>query len=135
MTYTEEAFAGWKNKVKKSLNHMERVMGSHLSTWHVKNWNARAKQVKARYYNPPHKSQFMCIHHYEGSWRDDGYPFWGGLQMDWDFQRTYGSYLFARKGTANHWSPLEQMWTAEKAHSAGRGFYPWPNTARFCGLI
>jgi hypothetical protein len=27
------------------------------------------------------------------------------------------------------------MWIAEKAYRAGRGFYPWPNTARYCGLI
>ena len=55
--------------------------------------------------------------------------------MDLSFQRTYGRYLLARKGTANHWTPLEQMWVAERALRAGRGFYPWPNTARYCGLI
>jgi hypothetical protein len=27
------------------------------------------------------------------------------------------------------------MWVAERALRAGRGFYPWPNTARMCGLI
>ena len=38
------------------------------------------------------------------------------------------------KGTADHWSPLEQIWTAERAvHTSG--FWPWPNTARICGLI
>ncbi len=30
---------------------------------------------------------------------------------------------------------VEQMWVAERAHRSGRGFYPWPNTARYCGLI
>ena len=59
----------------------------------------------------------------------------GGLQMDLGFQRTYGGGLLSRKGTANHWTPLEQMWAAERAHRSGRGFYPWPNTARYCGLI
>jgi hypothetical protein len=24
---------------------------------------------------------------------------------------------------------------AERAYRSGRGFYPWPNTARACGLI
>ena len=38
------------------------------------------------------------------------------------------------KGTADHWSPLEQIWTAEKALKS-RGFWPWPNTARYCGLL
>jgi hypothetical protein len=109
-------------------------MGMPLSTWKVKNWNARAKAVKARFYNPPHKGQWYCIHRYEGSWADSGSPYYGGLQMDWNFQRTYGNYLLRLKGTANHWSPLEQMWVAEKAHRQ-RGFYPWPNTARYCGLI
>jgi hypothetical protein len=55
--------------------------------------------------------------------------------MDLSFQRTYGPYLLRKKGTADRWTPLEQMWVAEKAHRAGRGFYPWPTTARLCGLI
>jgi hypothetical protein len=55
--------------------------------------------------------------------------------MDVQFQRTYAPGLFSLKGTADHWTPLEQMWVAERAHRAGRGFYPWPNTARYCGLI
>ena len=55
--------------------------------------------------------------------------------MDISFQRTYGAHLLRRKGTADHWTPLEQMWVAERAYRSGRGFYPWPNTARHCGLI
>jgi hypothetical protein len=65
---------------------------------------------------------------------DTGAPYYGGLQMDVGFQQHYGAWLYARKGTANHWSPLEQIWTAEKALKT-RGFWPWPNTARYCGLI
>ena len=34
---------------------------------------------------------------------------------------------------ADHWTPIEQMWVAERAYRSGRGFYPWPNTARYCG--
>ena len=49
--------------------------------------------------------------------------------------RTYGGDLLRRKGTADKWTPVEQMWVAERAYRAGRGFYPWPNTARYCGLI
>jgi hypothetical protein len=55
--------------------------------------------------------------------------------MDIGFQRRYGGYLLRKKGTADNWTPLEQMWVAERALQAGRGFYPWPNTARYCGLI
>ena len=72
---------------------------------------------------------------YVGSWSDSGAPYYGGLQMDLGFQRVYGRDLLARKGTADHWTPLEQMWVAERAYRAGRGFYAWPNTARNCGLI
>jgi hypothetical protein len=55
--------------------------------------------------------------------------------MDMAFMRIYGASLLRRKGTADNWTPLEQMWVAEKAYRSGRGFYPWPNTARACGLI
>jgi len=55
--------------------------------------------------------------------------------MDRQFQRTNARWLYRHKGTADHWTPLEQMWTAERARRSGRGFYPWPNTARYCGLI
>jgi hypothetical protein len=54
--------------------------------------------------------------------------------MDVAFQQTYGRDLFRAKGTADHWSPLEQMWVAERAY-ATRGFWPWPNTARYCDLL
>ena len=55
--------------------------------------------------------------------------------MDYGFMSAYGRELLLRKGTADHWTPLEQMWVAERAYRSGRGFYPWPNTARYCGLI
>jgi hypothetical protein len=100
-------------------------------------WHSRATRVKKRYVaGPPHVRQWECIHYYEGSWTaNTGNGYYGGLQMDIAFQRTYGAKLLRTKGTANRWTPLEQMWVAEKAHRAGRGFYPWPNTARACGLL
>jgi hypothetical protein len=97
-------------------------------------WRRRAAAAHRQARRPPHLRAFLCIHRYEGSWRDDGAPYYGGLQMDLGFQRTYGRHLLRKKGTANHWTPLEQIWTAEKA-ARSRGFYPWPNTARFCRLI
>jgi len=79
---------------------------------------------------------WLCIHHYEGSWTDPNDPFWGGLQMDRQFQSTYGSDMIrAYGGLANMWHPYDQMIVAERARRSGRGFYPWPNTARYCGLI
>lgn len=97
-------------------------------------WKARAQAARVRAQHPPHLKAFLCIHRYEGSWQDAGGPYYGGLQMDLGFQRTYAPWLLRMKGTANHWSPLEQIWTAEKA-AESRGFWPWPNTARFCGLL
>jgi len=103
--------------------------------WLLHLWRHRAVVAKRHALNPPHKRQWLCIHRYEGAWNDPNPPYYGGLQMDLSFQRTYSPGLLQRKGTANHWTPLEQMWTAERAHRSGRGFYPWPNTARYCGLI
>jgi hypothetical protein len=98
-------------------------------------WKHVAARTRRQAQNPPHKRQWLCIHRYEGSWNDPHAPYYGGLQMDLTFQRTYGRHLLRRKGTADRWTPLEQMWVAERAHRSGRGFYPWPNTARYCGLI
>ena len=100
----------------------------------VARWERRAEQAHRVAQHPPHMSQWMCIHHYEGAWNDVGSPYWGGLQMSLSFQQHYGSWIYQAKGTADHWTPLEQIWTAEKALRS-RGFWPWPNTARMCGLI
>jgi len=97
-------------------------------------WNRRAAAARRAARNPPHRREWLCIHRYEAKWTDDGGPYYGGLQMDLEFQATYGRDLLRRKGTAQHWTPLEQMWVAERAYRT-RGFWPWPNTARFCGLL
>ncbi len=102
--------------------------------WMAHLWNKRRLEAKEYALNPPHKAQWLCIHSYEGSWTDTGSPYYGGLQMDMEFMQEYGSWLLRSKGTADHWTPLEQMWVAERAYRT-RGFYPWPNTARYCGLI
>ena len=100
----------------------------------VQLWERRAATERRRAQHPPHLAAFLCIHRYEGSWSDRGGPYYGGLQMDVGFQRAYGPWLFRKKGTADHWTPLEQIWTAEKALPS-RGFTPWPNTARICGVL
>jgi hypothetical protein len=103
---------------------------ARIRTWeHI---SARTQRVAM---HPPHLRAWTCIHRYEGAWTDTGAPYYGGLQMDLGFQRAYGAGLLARKGTADHWTPLEQMWVAERALRAGRGFWPWPNTARLCGML
>jgi len=101
----------------------------------IRVWKRVAGRAQYNAHHPPHARAWSCIHRYEGSWTDAGGPYYGGLQMDLGFQRRYGGELLVRKGTANNWTPLEQMWVAERALRAGRGFYPWPNTARYCGLM
>jgi hypothetical protein len=103
--------------------------------WRARAWRAKARAARRAGHRPPHLRAWICIHGYEGSWRDPNAPYFGGLQMDLTFQRQYGPRLLRNKGTADHWTRFEQMWVAERAHRSGRGFYPWPLTARRCGLI
>jgi hypothetical protein len=82
----------------------------------------------------PHLHAWLCIHSHEApNWTIANAPYYGGLQMDVGFQQTYGSAYFRTRGTANHWTPAQQMIAAERAWRV-RGFSPWPNTARMCGL-
>jgi hypothetical protein len=97
-------------------------------------WRVRAVQTRRQALNPPNRSAWLCIHRYEASWRDPNGPYYGGLQMDVSFQRRYAPRLYRLKGTADHWTPLEQIWVAERARRS-RGFSPWPNTARLCGVL
>jgi hypothetical protein len=98
-------------------------------------WNRQAQRSRWLAAHPPHKSAWLCIHRFEGSWSDAGDPYWGGLQMDRGFMLTYAPSSLLRRGWADRWTPLEQMWVAERAMRSGRGYSPWPTTARFCGLI
>jgi hypothetical protein len=111
------------------------VASASYQRWVLRLWRQRAAREWLHALHPPHLREFLCIHRFEGAWTDGGGPYYGGLQMDLSFQRLYGPALFRRKGTADHWTPLEQIWVAEKAHKSGRGFTPWPNTARTCGLL
>jgi hypothetical protein len=76
----------------------------------------------------------LCIHQFEGSWTDPNPPFWGGLQMDAHFQRAYGGPFLQALGTADRWPPFLQVAVGMRAYYSGRGFGPWPNTRRMCGL-
>jgi hypothetical protein len=98
-------------------------------------WRRQVRHVRRLAARPPHRSGWLCIHRHEGSWWDDGDPYWGGLQMDRSFMRSYAPRVLLRRGWANRWSRLEQMWVAERAYRSGRGYWPWPHSARFCGLL
>jgi len=104
-------------------------------------WQARHKAAhKRKKACPPplyvgDVSAWTCIHGYEGRWNDSGDPYWGGLQMDKSFMQTYAPRWLLAKGWADSWTPTEQMYVAQRAHDRGRGYGPWPNTARYCGLL
>jgi hypothetical protein len=117
-------------KVRRSLTQLTPIQVRRIA----EGWERTLHTAVVHAHRPPHLRQLLCIHRYEGSWTDAGAPYYGGLQMDVGFQSAYGGWLLRRKGTADRWTPLEQIWTAEKALKS-RGFYPWPNTARACGLL
>jgi hypothetical protein len=76
----------------------------------------------------------MCIHRYEGAWNaNTGNGYYGGLQMDKDFQKTYGREFYNRWGTANNWPPHIQILVGARAYKT-RGFGPWPTTRHYCGV-
>lgn len=98
--------------------------------------DVRAQLEAITYYVPPQiRAAFKCIHGGEGAWDDPNAPYYGGLQMDIEFQQTYGPEFLRRWGTADRWPPAVQIHVAYRAYRSGRGFYPWPTTARNCGLI
>jgi len=79
---------------------------------------------------------FSCIHSYEGAWdANTGNGYFGGLQMDRGFQELYGGTFLERWGTADRWPAWAQIETAVRAYRSGRGFWPWPRSARACGLL
>lgn len=115
-------YHGWNIRRLKAANHWERSRLKHLLT--LPTW----QQVHL-------VPQWTCIHNHEGAWNDSGDPYWGGLQMDRSFMSSYGSDMIRKYGGyANVWSPRDQMIVAERAYYSGRGFGPWPNTRRMCGI-
>lgn len=81
-------------------------------------------------------NDLICIHGYEGAWNaNTGNGYFGGLQMDDAFMRHYGAAYLQRWGTADRWPAWAQIAAAARAYRSGRGFWPWPNTARACGLL
>lgn len=79
-------------------------------------------------------SGLLCIHSHEGAWNDPNSPYWGGLQMDLNFQQAYGSEFLSRWGTADNWPAWAQLQAGVRGYNA-RGWSPWRNTAHLCGLI
>jgi hypothetical protein len=124
----------WRWESLIGLRH-SRLPASLYSERALRFWRARMQRARRIAAHPPHRRAWLCIHRYEGSWWDSGDAYWGGLQMDRSFMRIYATSRLLGRGWANRWTPLEQMWVAERAHRSGRGFYPWPNAARVCHLL
>jgi hypothetical protein len=75
---------------------------------------------------------FECIHGREGSWgANTGNGYYGGLQFGAHEWRLYGGRYTS---SANLATPAQQI-AAGITYHAVSGFYPWPNTARACGLL
>lgn len=97
---------------------------------------AQASHVKFDYVT----KGLLCIHHYEGAWNaNTGNGYYGGLQMDYSFQKAYGSEFLRKYGTANNWPIWAQLLAGHRAYYGyhrykARYFGPWPNTRRLCGI-
>lgn len=109
---------------------------------HKRHYVWASRQLQRRWSLLGNVRAWSCIHYNprtgtgEGSWDDSGDPYWGGLQMNRGFMFRYGADMIRKyHGFANVWHPYDQMIVAQRALRSGRGYYPWPNTARACGLI
>ena len=91
---------------RRQVWHWQRIMGAPATrqlhrapadfSGKLVAWKRFAARTWRRAQNPPHKLAWLCIHRFEGAWRDPNPPYYGGLQMDVHFQRTYGSAIFRR---------------------------------------
>ena len=119
----------------ETLMGLPRTRGSRRPTVPVlRFWLRHAARARRTAFHPPHLAAWLCIHRYEGAWSDGGDPYWGGLQMDRGFMLRYAPASLLRRGWANAWSPIEQMWVAERALRSGVSFSAWPNSSRMCGI-
>ena len=71
------------------------VAKSHsYKVWVLKQWRKRMGNVNHLFRNPPQYSAWLCIHRGEAAWNaHTGNGYYGGLQMDLSFQRSYGRHL------------------------------------------
>lgn len=140
----------WEHKLgrtpSKSNFNASKIHSCKYVMWVAKHWHHRAVQTRIQYKQYLKRQReisekwlvnaFACIHHYEGAWdANTGNGYYGGLQMDLAFQGLYGADFMRRWGTADNWPIWAQLQAAIRAYQSGRGFYPWPNTARACSLI
>lgn len=75
--------------------------------------------------------QALCVHAHEGAWNDPDAPYWGGMQFGYGEWLRFGGEFAP---TADLALPHQQLLAAYRYWQLS-GWYPWPNTARACGLI
>jgi hypothetical protein len=108
--------------------------------WIRRAWKARVKTERWVRQSIVRERQqlyekWRCIHEHEGAWDSNtGNGYYGGLQMDVSFMNAYGREFIIRWGYAHNWPVWAQLRAAERAYHSGRGFGPWPNTRRMCGV-
>ncbi len=110
---TATLYAREIEKLRSETWYWQRVMGVRTSPVRVRMlaassvarmrrldelWRKRERNASRAAHNPPQLRAWLCIHRYEGSWHDPGAPYYGGLQMDYAFQQTYGRWLLAAEG-------------------------------------
>lgn len=112
----------------------ERTDSFDYRRWLLVFWRGRERHAGARWHDSPVRSALLCIHGGEGAWTaNTGNGYFGGLQMDVDFMFAYGAEYLQAYGTADHWSPLEQLTAGARAVRV-RGYGPWPLTRIPCGV-
>lgn len=110
-----------------------------LLYWLAKPGEYRQMRFEAeagRWYQSPRADLWYKVNANEcsGAWNcHTGNGYYGGLQMDRGFQRTYNPAAYALWGTADNWPISAQMLAADRAY-ASRGLGPWPHSHRKYGL-
>ncbi len=96
-----------------------RLSGVGYLAWSLRLWKKRHARWQRFVQHPAHMKMWLCIHSREASWKDHAShnPHYGGLQMGWWFMQTYALKLLELQGTADHWTPLQQIWVAERAYA------------------
>ena len=85
-------------------------------------WKRRADRRLTRAKNPPHEMAWRCIHRHEGPWDDPNAPYYGGLQMNKEFQRGYGRYLLASREPPTTGTPRSRCGSPSARSAPGRAF-------------
>jgi Transglycosylase-like domain len=75
----------------------------------------------------------LCVHSYEGGWQaNTGNGFYGGMQFLHSTWVSNGGRRYAE--FPHQATPHQQLRVAFRLWQRA-GWYPWPNTARMCGLL